>query len=103
MSIEDLAALATEAKVRVSLEGSFMHGRISVEGDTIPLNGSGEGQGTVLLAPPSIDVRVLLVTPAPAEYEFSVTINGRTVKERGIVGGGKVSVRFSYPFSAFGL
>jgi len=90
-------------QVDVTLTGSFEHGRISVDGHTIPLDEEGAGSEVVRLFPPDVEVQLLLVTPAPAKYAFSVAINGRSVDDDGIVGGGKVVKTFTYQFIDFDL
>ena len=96
-------ASAIRTPVAATLSGGFEHAQISVDGTTIPLNTEGEGHADVLLFPPDVEVRVLLIAPAPIEYAFSVSINGNTVKGQGIVGGGKVTKTFTYQFDDFGL
>ncbi len=104
MSIDDFGLEGREAEVQVSLEGDFLHGRISVENETISLNSDGRGRAMVRLVPPGIEVRLLLVTPAPARYRFKVSINGsKPVGDEGVVGGGKVSIPFTFRFRDFGL
>lgn len=93
-----------EAEVQVALEGDFLHGRISVENETIPLDPDGRGRAMVRLVPPGIEVRLLLVTPSPARFRFKVSIDGsKAVGDEGIVGGGKVSIPFTFRFRDFGL
>jgi hypothetical protein len=104
MSIDGFLPGTREADVQVSLEGDFLHGRISVENETIPLDSNGRGRAMVRLIPPGIEVRLLLVTPAPAGYRFKVSINGsKPVGDEGVVGGGKVSIPFTFRFRDFEL
>lgn len=97
--IEDRPLRGYPARVRAALAGSYERGSISVADHTVP---PGAG-ATVFLVPPEVAVRVQIVSSGPAHYAFTVTINGRTVRERGTVAGGKARVERTYPFAAFGL
>lgn len=96
-------ASAVRTRATATLTGGYEHAQISVDGTTIPLDVEGKGHADILLFPPDVEVRVLLVAPAPIDYAFSVTINGSTVKSQGIVSGGKVVKPFTYQFDDFGL
>jgi hypothetical protein len=102
MNIPALVDLVEE-EVEVEFDGTFQHGRISIDNETIPLNLDGAGRKRVRLFPPHVDVVVTLVAPAPARWRFTITINGNQKKERGTFEGGKIAERFQYPFSDFNL
>lgn len=87
------------ARVAAVLAGGYERGSISVADHTVPPG----ARPTVLLVPPEVVVRVQIVSQGPARYAFTVTINGRTVREHGTVPGGKARVERAYPFAAFGL
>lgn len=97
--IEDRPLRGYPARVKAALAGSYERASISVADHTVP---PGAG-ATVFLVPPEVAVRVQIVSSGPAHYAFTVTINGRTVRERGTVPGGKARVERAYPFAAFGL
>ena|GEM_PF-3025153 len=97
--IEDRPPRGYAARVKAALVGSYERGVISVADHTVPA-----GAGTmVFLVPPEVVVRVQLVAGGPAHYAFTVTINGRTIHERGTVAGGKTRIERAYPFVAFAL
>ncbi len=97
--IEDRPPRGYATRVKAALAGSFERGVISVADHTVP-----PGAGTmVFLVPPEVVVRAQLVSSGPAHYAFTVTINGRTVHERGTVAGGKTRIERAYPFAAFAL
>ena len=103
MLIENVPLPGYAVPVEVTLTGGFERGSISVAGATIELGPGGRGAGRVFLSPPEIEVRVQAVAAWPARFAFAVTINGRTVAERGTVQGGKARVTRAYSFAAFGL
>jgi hypothetical protein len=103
MLIENAVLPGYAVPVEVSLTGGFERGSISVAGATIELGPGGRGARRVFLSPPEIEVRVQAVAAWPARFAFAVTINERTVTERGAVLDGKARIARTYPFAAFGL
>lgn len=99
MLIENRPLAGYPLRVEATLVGGFERARISVADHAVD---SGKGR-TVFLVPPEIVVRAQVVSARRAEYAFAVTINGRTVRERGSVQAGKTRIEHRYPFSAFGL
>ena len=97
--IEDRPPRGYAVRVKAVLAGGYERGSISVADHTVP---AGAG-ATVFLVPPEVVVRVQLVSSGAARYAFAVTINGRTVQERGTMTGGKTRIERTYPFAAFGL
>ena len=97
--IEDRPPRGYAVRVKAALAGGYERGVISVADHTVP---AGAGT-TVFLVPPEVVVRVQLVSSTAAHYAFTVTINGRTVHERGTVPGGKTRIERAYPFAAFAL
>lgn len=103
MLLENKALPGYPTVVEVSLTGGFERGSISVAGRTIELGPGGRGAGRVFLSPPEIEVRVQAVSPWPARFAYTVTINGRPVEGSGVVEDGKARLRRSYAFADFGL
>lgn len=103
MFIEELGARAVPLHVHASLTGRFDRGMMSVGEEYLAQGRNGRGSRTVFLVPPKVDVRLAMVAEEEAEYTFAVTINGRTVAERGTVGPGKSRIERAYDFSAFEL
>jgi len=97
--IEDRPPRGYAARVQAVLAGGYERGSISVADHTVP---AGAG-ATVFLVPPEVVVRVQLVSAGAGRYAFAVTINGRTVRERGTLAAGKTRIERAYPFAAFGL
>lgn len=97
--IENLPLPGYPLRVDTTLVGAFERGRMSVADHAVE---PGVAR-LVFLVPPEIVVRVQIVSVKRAEFVFTVTINGRTVRERGSVGPGKTRIERAYPFSAFRL
>ena len=79
-------------------------GGITVDGQGIPLI-NGSGSRTVALAPPEVDIYVVLYGPtATYTLSWSVTINGVTKSESPTQqGGGRFAKLYKYPFPDFNL
>ena len=90
-------------EVEVSLTGDFTRACLSVSDHTIPLGPDGRGRARVHLIPPEIELRLVLIAPGPGSYEWTVTIHGRTVRERGRLTAGKLVRERTCRFADFGL
>jgi hypothetical protein len=103
MSEKELLAGSGKAvvtDVEVTLRGSFLHGEIRVNGRPFPLDAQGRGGAKLVLPPPRVVVEIS--TPAPAEFEFTVTINGHARGDRVRVGSGnRIVRRFVFPLADF--
>ena len=103
MLIENRLLAGYPLPVKVSLAGGFERGCISVAGHAFERGPGGWAARRVFLPAPDVEVAVQIIAAEPAEYAFSVAINGRTVRERGTAPAGKTRVVRSYPFARFGL
>jgi hypothetical protein len=107
-AIGPLTASVTQL-VSVSLSGGMRQGAVYVNDQAITLTVdtssgySGIGSANMVLPPPSVTVVYTMAIDGPTTYKGTVTINGVTKPEGGLVLPDKTSFPFTYPLSAFGL
>ena len=97
------AEVGVDREAWVTLTGTFDRGSIALDDRTVPLNEDGEGRTTLRLAPPGLEVRLLVAQREPAEFRFTVMIGERVVTEEGEAPPGELLESFRYPLARFGL
>jgi hypothetical protein len=90
--------------VSVSVDGP-RRSEVFVDGQLIPMTGSfaREGDGDAELAPPDVDVDIVLKGQIGTDVTFTIAINDRKKQEQFVTAQEKEIKSFTYPFSAFGL